>query len=77
VSGQIVVRRRNVKACTIATHTPIIAANAALAIGAALIEAFGWRDVTPGAVAAVVLPMGIGELIFFYPSQRGSAGLHS
>jgi hypothetical protein len=45
----------------------------ALAIGAGFIEAFGWRDVTPGAVAAVVLPMGIGELIFFFLSQRESA----
>jgi hypothetical protein len=49
----------------------------ALAIGAALIEAFGWEDVTPGAVAAVVLPMGIGELIFFFLSQRESAGIKS
>src|SRR5688500_10032833 len=46
----------------------------ALALGAALIEAFGWRDVTPGAVAAVVLPMGIGELIFYFFSQRENAG---
>ena len=45
----------------------------ALACGAALIEAFGWRDVTPGAVAAVVLPMGIGELLFYFLSQRESA----
>ncbi len=45
----------------------------ALACGAALIEAFGWRDVTPGAVAAVVLPMGIGELLFYFISQRESA----
>jgi hypothetical protein len=45
----------------------------ALACGAGLIEAFGWRDVTPGAVAAVVLPLGIGELIFFFLSQRESA----
>ena len=45
----------------------------ALAIGAALIEAFGWRDVTAGAVAAMVLPLGIGELIFFFLSQRESA----
>jgi hypothetical protein len=45
----------------------------ALACGAALIEAFGWRDVTPGAVAAVVLPMGIGELLFFFLSQRENA----
>jgi len=42
----------------------------ALACGAALIEAFGWRDVTPGAVAAVVLPMGLGELLFYFISQR-------
>jgi hypothetical protein len=45
----------------------------ALACGAALIEVFGWRDLTPGAVAAVVLPLGIGELIFFV-SQRERAG---
>jgi fatty acid desaturase len=45
----------------------------ALACGAALIELFGWEDVTAGAVAAVVLPLGIGELIFFFLSQRESA----
>jgi hypothetical protein len=45
----------------------------ALACGAMLIEIFGWDDVTPGAVAAVVLPMGIGELIFYFLSQRESA----
>ena len=45
----------------------------ALACGAALIEAFGWSDVTPGAVAAIVLPLGLGELIFFFLSQRDSA----
>ena len=49
----------------------------ALAFGAALIEAFGWHDVTPGSFAAVVLPMGIGELIFFFFSQRLSAGSQS
>jgi hypothetical protein len=42
----------------------------ALACGAMLIEAFGWSDVTPGAVASVVLPMGIGELLFFFLSRR-------
>jgi hypothetical protein len=46
----------------------------ALASGCALIEAFGWHDVTAGAVAAVVLPLGIGELIFFILSQRDGAG---
>jgi hypothetical protein len=45
----------------------------ALACGAGLIEAFGWRDVTPGAVAAVVLPLGLGELIFFFLNQREHA----
>jgi hypothetical protein len=49
----------------------------ALASGAALIEAFGWRDVTAGAVAAVALPLGIGELVFWFLSQRDSAGLKS
>ena len=49
----------------------------ALACGAGLIGAFGWHDVTPGAVAAVVLPLGIGELIFFFLSQRSGAGLKS
>ena len=49
----------------------------ALAIGAAIIEVFDWRDVTPGAVAAVVLPMGVGELVFYFLSQRTGAGLES
>ncbi|MEO8017013.1 MAG: hypothetical protein ABI769_04305 [Pseudomonadota bacterium] len=46
----------------------------AMAVGAALIEAFGWRDFTPGAVAAVVGPLGAGELLFFFLSRRESAG---
>ena len=46
----------------------------ALACGAALIEACGWRDVTPGAMAAVALPLGIGELIFYFLSQRENSG---
>jgi hypothetical protein len=45
----------------------------ALACGAALIQVFGWEDATPGAVAAVVLPLGIGELVFFFLSQRENA----
>jgi hypothetical protein len=49
----------------------------ALACGSALIEAFGWRDVTAGAVAAIVLPLGIGELLFFFLSQRESTGFKS
>jgi hypothetical protein len=39
----------------------------------ALRSGIGWRDVTPGAVAAVVLPLGIGELIFYFISQRQGA----
>jgi hypothetical protein len=42
----------------------------AMACGAVLVEIAGWRDITPGAVAAVVAPIGIGELLFFYLSQR-------
>lgn len=42
----------------------------ALACGAALIEAFGWRDMTAGAMAAVTLPLGLGELIYYFLSQR-------
>ena len=49
----------------------------ALACGCVLIEAFGWRDVTAGAVAAVVLPLGLGELVFFFLSQRDGAGFKS
>jgi hypothetical protein len=46
----------------------------ALAIGTALVEAFGWNTVTPGAFAAIVLPLGLGELIFFFLIQRDSRG---
>jgi hypothetical protein len=42
----------------------------ALACGAALIEACGWREVTAGAMAAIALPLGIGELIYYFLSQR-------
>jgi hypothetical protein len=45
----------------------------ALACGAGLIEVVGWHDVTPGVVAAVVLPLGLGELIFFFLTQRETA----
>ena len=44
----------------------------ALACGAGLIEAFGWDAVTPGAVAAVVLPLGLGELLYYFLTQRDS-----
>jgi len=45
----------------------------AIALGAALIQAFGWTEVTPGVVATVVLPLGVGELIFFFLSTRDGA----
>jgi hypothetical protein len=45
----------------------------ALACGSALIQAFGWQDAAPGAVAAMVLPLGVGELIFFFLTQSEGA----
>lgn len=42
----------------------------ALACGTALIQAFGWGDMTPGAVASIVMPLGIGELVFFFLCRR-------
>jgi hypothetical protein len=49
----------------------------ALACGSALIEMFDWRDLTPGALAAIVLPLGLGELVFYFLSQRHGARLES
>jgi hypothetical protein len=42
----------------------------ALACGAGLIQAFGWDDITPGAFASVVLPLGLGELLYYFLAQR-------
>jgi hypothetical protein len=49
----------------------------AIACGASLIEAFGWRDLTAGAVSAITFPLGIGELVYFFLSQRENARLES
>jgi hypothetical protein len=40
-----------------------------LAIGFALIEFFGWEDITPGAVAVLLGATGIGNLVSFYISR--------
>jgi hypothetical protein len=40
-----------------------------LAVGFALIELFGWDDVTPGAVAVLLGATGVGNLISFYISR--------
>jgi len=45
----------------------------ALACGTAAIQMFGIREA--GALAAIVLPLGIGELIFYFFTQRQSAEL--
>jgi len=47
----------------------------ALALGTGLIELFGWRYFTPGAIATILLPLGIGELLFYFLTQRESAGV--
>jgi hypothetical protein len=40
-----------------------------LAVGFALIEAFGWNDVTPGAIAVLLGATGVGNLISYYISR--------
>jgi uncharacterized protein DUF6249 len=40
-----------------------------LAVGFALIEYFGWDDVTPGAVAVLLGATGVGNLITYYISR--------
>jgi hypothetical protein len=37
----------------------------ALAVGFALIEYFGWDDVTPGAIAVLLGATGLGNLVFY------------
>jgi hypothetical protein len=39
-------------------------------LGFGLIEWFGWRDVTPGAVAVLAGATGLGNLVFFAISRR-------
>jgi len=41
-----------------------------LGVAFALIEAFGWREVTPGVVALLAGFTGIGNLVYFYASRR-------
>ncbi len=36
----------------------------------ALIEAFNWHDVTPGAIALLLFAVGAGNLVFFFISRR-------
>jgi hypothetical protein len=40
-----------------------------LAVGFALIEFFGWDDVTPGAIAVLLGATGVGNLVSFYISR--------
>jgi hypothetical protein len=40
-----------------------------LAVGFALIEFFGWDDVTPGAIAVLLGATGVGNLISYYVSR--------
>ena len=41
-----------------------------LAVGFALIEYFGWDDVTPGAIAVLLAATGVGNLVLFYVSRN-------
>ena len=43
-----------------------------LAVGFGLIQAFGWDDVTPGAVAVLLGATGVGNLIFYSIAKNGS-----
>ena len=40
-----------------------------LAIGFALIQYFGWDEVTPGAIAVLLGATGVGNLVSFYVSR--------
>ena len=40
-----------------------------LAVGFALIEFFGWDEITPGAIAVLLGATGIGNLVSFYISR--------
>ena len=41
----------------------------AIAVGFALIEMFGWRDVTPGAIAVLAGALGLGQLALYFLSR--------
>ena len=40
-----------------------------LAVGFALIEFFGWDDITPGAIAVLLGATGFGNLVSYYISR--------
>ncbi len=42
----------------------------ALAVAFVLIEAFGWRDVTPGVIAVLLGAVGLGNLAYYAMSRR-------
>lgn len=42
----------------------------ALAIGFGLIEAFGWREATPGVFALLLGATGLGNLAYFFASRQ-------
>ncbi len=44
----------------------------ALAIGFGLIEAFGWREITPGVFAVLLAATGIGNLGAYFVARRMS-----
>lgn len=41
-----------------------------LAVAFALIEAFGWHDVTPGVIAVLLAATGLGNLAYYALSRR-------
>ena len=41
-----------------------------LAIGFALIQYFGWDEITPGAIAVLLGATGVGNLVSFYVSRN-------
>src|SRR5262245_50148800 len=41
-----------------------------LAVGFALIQYFGWDEITPGAIAVLLGATGIGNLVSFYVSRN-------
>lgn len=42
----------------------------ALAIGFAIIEAFGWREPTPGIFAVLLGATGLGNLVYYFAARR-------
>ncbi len=42
----------------------------ALALGFGIVEARGWEQITPGAIAVLVGALGLGNLVFFAVSRK-------